>query len=305
MKFVVTIDDAGLQQSLDVEHRSMEFLNRHGVPATFFVVPCSGDRGELSDDESWVRRAREYEARGHDYQLHGCTHEQFEFGPPEPWMVQICGEAAIRAEADGFRQFWKDWTPEALRRKFDRAVGAFQRAFERTPQVFRAGCLAAQEAAFECMAELGLLYDSNKIVNPRTWDLIARKFDSQRPWDSKVKPHPYLLNDKVVELATVGEYAWELSDETIPRFVNEALADMQRVREQSGVFILMCHQQRVGAADTELPRTVLTRILSAAKSDFKAEFMTLQTLVEQIECGAQPVEGRVPTLPSPGGNDSP
>jgi len=289
MKFVVTVDDAGLGQSVDVERRSVEFFDGSDVPVSFFVVPCSGDGGELSDDASWVRRAREYEAAGHDYQLHGCTHVGYEFGPPESWMVRICGEAAVKAEAEGFKDMRKDWTPEALRRRFDRAIGAFERAFGRWPEVFRAGCLAAQEAAFDCMGDIGLLHDSNKIVNPKMWDYISGDFDSTRPWDPKVKPYPCRLNDKVVELAAVGEYAWRLTDETMHYFVDEALADMQKVTEQDGVFILMCHQQRVGDADDDLPRKALTRILAAARSDFGADFITLRTLVQQIQRGEETV----------------
>ena len=290
MKFVVTVDDAGLGQSVDVERRSVEFFDGNDVPVSFFVVPCSGDEGELTDDAGWVRRARGYEAAGHDYQLHGCTHAGFEFGPPESWMVRICGEAAVKAEAEGFKDLQKDWTPEAMRRRFGRAIGAFQRAFGRRPEVFRAGCLAAQEAAFDCMGDIGLLYDSNKIVNPKTWDYIAGDFDSPRPWDPKVKPYPYRLNDKVVELAAVGEYAWQLTAETLHYFVDEAIADMQRVTEQNGVFVLMCHQQRVGDTADELPRKALTRILAAARSDFGADFITLRTLVGQIQRGEQPVK---------------
>lgn len=288
MKFIITVDDAGLCQTPEAEDRGIAFFRKHDVPASFFVVPCQRDGRVLADEPHWVRRARTFEAEGHDYQLHGCTHAGFEFGPPESWMVQICGDQAIRAEAAGWPEHQPDWTPDVLRAKFVRGMTEFERAFDRRPQVFRAGCLAAQKTAFDVMAEIGLLYDSDKIVDPRTWDYVVRKFDSPRPWDPLVPPHPYRLNARVVELPCAGEYAWTLSEETLHHFIDLAADDMRRVHDAGGVFILMCHQQRVGG-DDPLPRKVLDEIFRAAKRDFAAEFMTLAALVGQIERGQQPV----------------
>ena len=284
MKFVITVDDAGLGQAPERERRCLDFFARHDVPVSFFVVPCGRDGKELIDDPDWVARARACEARGHDFQLHGCTHAGFEFGAPPWWMVQICGEGMIREEAAGYPEQRKGWTPEALRGKFTRAVAAFERAFDRPPEVFRAGCLAAQEPAFEIMAELGLRYDSNRIVDPRGWEYIAQKFNTDLNWDPEVPPRPYRLTEGVIELPSISEYAWTLSEDTLHHFIALAHEDLGRVDACGGVFVLMCHLQRVGGED-ELPRRVLDAIFDEARTAYGAEFVTLRTLVEEIEAG--------------------
>jgi len=63
---------------------------------------------------------------------------------------------------------------------------------------------------------------------------------------------------------------------------------MRRVERAAGVFVLMCHLQRVGGED-DLPRRVLDVILNTARSEHGAEFMTLRPLIDQIESGQQTV----------------
>ena len=288
MDFVVTVDDAGLGQPCDVEERCVAFFELHQAPVSFFVVPCQKDGSELAGDVEWVRRARRYEAHGHDYQLHGYQHAGYEFGAPPWWMVQICGESVRRAAAEGYPEWRDGWTDDALRRKFTKAIAAFTRVFERPPQVFRAGCLAAEAPAFRIMAELGLRYDSDKVVDPRGWEYMAQKFDTPIDWDAAVPPRPYAMPEGVIELPCTSEYAWTLSQDTLHHFIDLARQDMRRVGEAGGVFILMCHQQRVGGTD-DLPRQVLDAILTEAKRDHDARFMTLATLVQEIEAGKLPV----------------
>jgi peptidoglycan/xylan/chitin deacetylase (PgdA/CDA1 family) len=296
MRFIVTVDDAGLGQTREVEERSIRFFDDVGVPASFFVIPEQPDGTRVADDPAWIGRARSYESHGFDFQLHGCTHEGFEFGPPEPWMVRICGDDMVKAEAEGFAGMRHLWTREALRERLTRAVAGFEAAFQRRPDVFRAGCLAAGEDAFQLMGEMGLRFDSDKIVNPRAWDLIAGDFDSRRPWDPRVPPFPYRLTRAVTELPCIGEYAWTPTAETAGSFVALAAADMERVDAAGGTFILMCHQQKVGGND-DLPRDVLKEILAQARKTFRAEFLTLRDLVRLVDAGAVPVAAAAPPAP--------
>ena len=274
---------------VEFERRSVAFFEGQGVPASFFAVPETSDGRRLSQDEEWLSRARGYEANGFDYQLHGYTHQGYEFGAPESWMVQICGEAMIKAEAEGFPDMLPLWTRESLRRKFRAAVDSFAEAFERQPQVFRAGCLAAGDEAFEVMAELEIPFDSNKVVSPRSWDYLARQYDSTRPWDPLVPPRPYRLNDGVVEMPCTGEYAWELEVESAHHHTRLALDDLSQVVECEGVFILMCHQQMVGG-ESDLPRQVLSAIFQEARATFRTDFITLRRLAEDIATGLVPVQ---------------
>ncbi len=285
LRFVVTVDDAGLSQPLDVEARSIAFFESLGVRASFFVIPETPEGRCIADDAGWLARARSYEQRGFDYQLHGWRHEGFEFGPPEPWMARICGAEAIAAEAEGFVGMRPLWSDEALRGKLRRAMAGFGRAFDRSPQVFRAGCLAAAGDAFRIMGEMGLRFDSDKIVNPRAWDFIAEEFGSTRPWDPRVPPAPYRLTEAVVELPCIGEYAWTPTAATLPRFVALAREDLERVHAAGGLFILMCHQQRIGDQQDDLPRRALAEVVGMARQEHHAELLTLREVVRLVDAG--------------------
>ena len=291
LRFVITVDDAGLGQDVEIERRSIRFFEDFGVPASFFVVPETSTGLGLAEDSKWLARARTYETAGFDYQLHSYRHAGFEFGPPEPWMVQICGPDAIRQEAEGYPAMRRHWTDDALRDKLRKAIAAFEGAFERRPQVFRAGCLAAGQDAFRIMGEEGLHYDSDKVVDPKAWDFLDGQFESSRPWDPAVPLHPYDIAPGVVELPCMGEYAWTLSAETLHHFTRLAGEDMAKASQSSGLFILMCHQQRVGGED-DLPREVLSHIFRGAKSDHNADFITLRELVRAIEAGEISVNKR-------------
>jgi len=178
-----------------------------------------------------------------------------------------------------------------LRQKFRSAIAGFERAFRRWPQVFRAGCLAAGDDAFRIMGQEGLHYDSNQVTDPKSWDYMAQQFDSPRPWDPRVPPYPYRLAERVVELPCIGEYAWTLSRETLHHFKRLAEEDMDRVHRAGGVFVLMCHQQRVGG-DDELPREVLRHIFEVARTEHGAVFGTLRGLVAAVEAGEVAVRDR-------------
>ena len=282
LRFVISVDDAGLGQAEEVETRSMRFFSEQRVPASFFVIPDHGPTGTIASDAAWLRRARRWEADGFDYQLHGCTHEGFEFGPPESWMVRICGPGMVAEEARGFADMRHLWTDDELRRKLERGISLFGDAFGRRPEVFRAGCLAASHDAFRVMGEVGLRYDSNKIVNPALWDMIAGDLDSPRPWDPAVPPAPYRLTESVTELPCMGEYAWELRPESLPAFTATAERDMAAVHERGGIFILMCHQQEVGK-DDDLSRRSLAHIFDHARRVHDARFMTLRELAGLID----------------------
>jgi hypothetical protein len=98
---------------------------------------------------------------------------------------------------------------------------------------------------------------------------------------------PYRLNDTVIELPCAGEYAWEPSRDTLPAFMALAEKDMEGIHDAGGVFILMCHQQKVGQEDG-LPREVLAHIFAHARRHHDARFLTLRDLAGLIDSGTIP-----------------
>jgi len=168
--------------------------------------------------------------------------------------------------------------------KLNTALGIFGEAFARRPLVFRTGALSQTPELYDAMAEVGLKYASNLVVDRRGWAYIIEKYDDPGDWDPDVPPHAYYLNDDVINLPIASEYAWYLTEAKIGPHLALAVDDMQRIYGQGGVFILVCHVQCVGAEDG-LSQKLLSQLLRLAREDFAAEFGTLTQLVGEVEAG--------------------
>jgi peptidoglycan/xylan/chitin deacetylase (PgdA/CDA1 family) len=287
-RFIVTVDDpGGLIQDLSIFTRARRFFDDQGVPASFFVVPRGEGGWQLDRQEDWLAALRAAEADGHDCQLHGLDHADCEFGPYPEMINALGGDAEARLQADTER-FEHLWRPDVYADKLGAAMGIFEAAFGRQPQCLRTGALSQTPELYEVVADAGLKYVSNKVLDPRGWKYIIEQYDDPGDWDPEVAPGPYWLTDRVVCLPIASEYAWYLTPEKIERHLALALDDLQRTYAAGGVFLLVCHVQCVGAEDG-LSMALLSRLLSAARDGYNVTFGTVKSLIAEIERGAVPV----------------
>ncbi|NSW57083.1 MAG: DUF2334 domain-containing protein [Armatimonadetes bacterium] len=288
-RFVVTVDDpGGLIQDLDIFERTRQFFDDEGVPASFMVVPRGEGGWQLDTQPAWLSALKSAEAAGHDCQLHGLDHRNCEFGP-YPAMIRAMGrrdpEEVLRENAASFGSVWNY---ESHVEKLQTAMAIFRAAFERDPLVLRTGALSQTPDLYRAMADVGMRYTSNLVIDPRGWEYINENYDNPGDWDPAVPPHPYMLTDRVVSLPMISEYAWYLTPEKIPVHLALAVEDLQRVCALDGVYILICHVQCVGAED-RLSQQLIHELLSVARSDYNVQFQTLADLVADIEAGTLPV----------------
>jgi peptidoglycan/xylan/chitin deacetylase (PgdA/CDA1 family) len=283
-RFVVTVDDpGGLIQDLAIFDRVRRFFDAEGVPASFMVVPRGEGGWQLDTQPEWLAALHAAEADGHDCQLHGLDHWNCEFGPYHEIVRWLGGDPDGELARDTAK-FGHLWRPEVYVEKLNTALGIFGEAFGRRPLVFRTGALSQTPELYDAMAQVGLKYASNLVVDRRGWAYIIEKYDDPGDWDPDVPPHAYYLNDDVINLPIASEYAWYLTEAKIAPHLALAVDDLERIYGQGGVFILVCHVQCVGAEDG-LSQQLLSQLIRIAREDFGAEFATLTGLVGEIEAG--------------------
>lgn len=288
-RFIVTMDDpGGLIQDLATFERARRFFDTQKVPASFMVVP-RGEGGWLLDQQSeWLEALQSSERDGHDCQLHGLDHKDCEFGPYPAMIRALHGTDPESVLQSDTAQFGHTWHYESYIGKLETALGIFERAFNRRPLVFRTGALSQTPELYDAAADLGLRYTSNLVVDPRGWEYIVENYDNPGDWDPAVPPLAYHLNDRVINLPMISEYAWYLTEEKIERHLALALDDLQRVYATGGIYVLICHVQCVGAEDG-LSQKLLSRLFQAARANYDVQFQTLSGLVSDVESGAVPV----------------
>ena len=283
-RFVVTVDDpGGLIQDLSIFDRMRRFYDAEGVPASFMVVPRGAGDWQLDAQPEWLAALHAAERDGHDCQLHGLDHWNCEFGPYHEIVRWLGGdpEGELRDCTEKYGHLWRR---EVYVEKLQTALGIFGEAFGRRPLVFRTGALSQTPELYDAMADVGVKYASNLVVDRRGWAYIIEKYDDPGDWDPDVPPHAYYLNDDVINLPIASEYAWYLTEGKIEPHLALAVEDMGRIYDQGGVFILVCHVQCVGAEDG-LSQKLLHRLIETARNEFGVQFQTLTQLVGDIEAG--------------------
>ncbi len=297
-RFVITVDDpGGLIQEISTLQLVADFFGEECAPASFFVIPRGEGGWQLDKQEEWLAAAQRAEQQGHNCQLHGLDHGSYEFGP-YPCFVLAMDTADTDAHYRQARErFGHLWRREVYVEKLQTAIGIFENSFGRMPQVFRTGALSQTPELYDAVADVGMRYVSNMIVNPRGWEYIGDRYETDVDWDPGVPPRPYYLTEDVINLPMISEYAWQMTAEKVEPHLELALDDMRRVYEADGVFVLICHVQEVGA-EHPYSRIMLHKFLQAAREQYEVSFMNLRDLVADIENKTVPVleyEPRVTT----------
>jgi len=275
--FCLTNDDAGSQEP-ELFGELLDFLALQRVPATFFVVPAAGGV-PLDDKPVWLDLLRRAMGEGHELQLHGYEHGVFEFGVPPGFMLDIIPEAAARwrREPDAIRA---PHTRAALGEKIARGLEILDHALGIQPQGFRSGCLATCDEMYQALADNGLTWSSNRVVNPMGWRYINGDYDAGEPWQADVPPHPYPYTAGLIEVPMVSEYTWLLGPEDLERQFDLLQHDFERAREASGVFVTLSHYYAMtGPYATGL--RVYERIFDRVRELGNVRFCTIGQLLAQ------------------------
>jgi peptidoglycan/xylan/chitin deacetylase (PgdA/CDA1 family) len=278
--FCLTNDDAGGHDPHLFEEL-LDFLEVQDVPATFFVVPMSGGKA-LTDKPEWLDLLRRAAGEGHDLQLHAYDHSStFEFGVPPGFMLDIIPDAKARWEKEP-EAVKAEHTLELMRERVRKSKEGFERALGFSPKGFRGPCLSMSDNTYQALAENGIEWSSNRVVNPMGWRYINRDYDAGEPWQADVPPHPYRYKAGLIEIPMVSEYTWYLQEDDIERHFDLIKSDFDRVRELEGVFVTLSHYYAF-TGEWAAGQRVYERLFAYARELGNVRFCTLTEMLESYD----------------------
>lgn len=282
--FALTNDDAGAEQP-ERFGELLDFLAAQRIPATFFVVPFAGEK-PLDQKPEWLALLRRALKEGHELQLHGLSHADFEFGVPPDFMLDIMPGPKSRWENEP-GAIRSHHSHLALSGKIALAKEIFQRALGYAPEGFRSGCLAVCDNMYQVLAEQGLRWSSNLVVNPKGWHYINRQFDESDAWLADVPPCPFLYRAGIIEVPIISEYTWFLKGEDQERHFQLMLQDFKRVMSQGGAFIPLSHYFAM-TSEWSTGLRVYERLFDEIRRKGHVRFCTLSDLINNfINGGSQ------------------
>jgi peptidoglycan/xylan/chitin deacetylase (PgdA/CDA1 family) len=280
MLFSLTNDDAGGHDPHLFEEL-LDFLADQEVPATFFVVPLSG-KEPLEEKPRWMSLLQRALDEGHELQLHAYDHSStFEFGVPPGFMLDIIPEAKARWEREP-EAVRAEHTLELMTDRVRRSKEGFERALGFSPQGFRGPCLSMSDNTYRALADNGLTWSSNRVVNPMGWRYINRNYEAGEPWQPEVPPHPYRYKAGVIEIPMISEYTWHLEDSDEEIHYDLIKSDYDRVRAARGTFVTLSHYYAMtGEWATGL--RVYERLFAYARGLGDVHFCTLTDVLQTYD----------------------
>ena len=275
--FSLTNDDAG-GDNPHLFEELLDFLADQEVPATFFVVPKS--RGvPLEDKPEWVDLLRRALDEGHELQLHAYDHSStFEFGVPPGFMLDIIPDAKARWEREP-EVVRADHTVELMRERVRWSKEIFERSLGYSPEGFRGPCLSMSDNTYQALADNGIRWSSNRVVNPMGWRYINRDYDAGEPWQEDVPPHPYTYKAGLIEIPMVSEYTWYLEEGDVDIHYELIRQDYDRVKEVGGTFVTLSHYYAM-TGEWAAGLRVYERLFAYAREQGDVRFCTIGQLLE-------------------------
>ncbi len=294
LRFAFTVDDVALHRyetpdgfesfsSVGDFRELVGFLDRQGVPGTFFVVPFNEDV-PLYDRGDYVAALTEAQAAGHKLEMHGLRHEIFEWGIPPKEILELPWEEVNRRRVETDRAgLEKEFARDILVGKLRRGIEIFEQALGGRPVGFRAPCGSTSPALFEALVDCGFGFDSSLIVNPKGWNYILKDYRPGICWDPELPPRPHRLPSGIVEVPIMSEYTWQLTEADVPRHLDLLKEDLDHLANTGGgVMVSVCHVSPTTgrwAAGQE----AYEQFFRCARDHYDVQFCTLREAVADHE----------------------
>lgn len=237
-----TCDDIGQG---DAQHvlwfrELVEYLERKGIKATFFWVPL-GDGIPANQSTEWMNAVEWAMSLGHDIQWHGLRHHCLEFGLPQEGLRRE--NTAAFKEYDSNRRYWEtEHAIPRIREKMEMGIELYRKAFACEPLIFRSPCLGVSDAMYACLHELGVMYSSSRVINPKSWVYSVHYDQRDRVWETEISPYPYRVGE-VTEIPLMSDYShWGIPQEKYHDLLDLAKRDYDHlIAESRGTGVMLSH----------------------------------------------------------------
>ena len=241
--FLWTNDDICYGQ-VEPLRRQLKFIDRFGIPGTFFVVPGSDGypRGKtIADDAELLKEIERARGRGHEFYQHGYLHTPFESGVPETWMLDFAPE--VRRQYDEQRlEIEKHHTFEALVAMLESGRRIWRRALHEDSPGYRPGWGAFCGNLYRALEVLGYAWVSSTLPSPASWLRNQGQWDAPMNYRAAVPALPHRLG-QLWEYPIGGDYAFRVPNEPagIEAMVEQALQEFHYCHGHGWPFLLLSH----------------------------------------------------------------
>ncbi|MBC7286657.1 MAG: polysaccharide deacetylase family protein [Armatimonadetes bacterium] len=285
MRAIFTNDDVGAsatEEAVNAFRTVVQWLNECSIRATFFWVPKPPDWRRCH--ELWNPVLLEAHRQGHDFQLHGLSHDScLEFGVPQESTRRT--NAAVFAEYEANRARWdKAHSPSRLARKLALARRIYETVFGQAPLVFRAPCFGVCPAMYDALATVGIPHSSSRGINPTATAYVLLGDPELRRWapDFPCRPWvepPGVTEHPCMEDLCIGGVNPDQVDDLFDLMTSE-LGHCLDELGGDGVLIFGSHYHSM-ARTWEYTRPLLERVLDWLASRGVSEWITFADLVRE------------------------
>jgi peptidoglycan/xylan/chitin deacetylase (PgdA/CDA1 family) len=196
-------------------------------------------------------------------------------------MLDIIPEAKARWEREP-EVIRADHTLELMRERVRWGKEIFEQSLGFSPQGFRGPCLSMSDNTYRALADNGIRWSSNRVVNPMGWRYINRDYDAGEPWQLDVPPHPYVYKAGVIEIPMISEYTWYLEEGDVDSHFDLIRQDYDRVRELGGTFVTLSHYYAM-TGEWATGMRVYERLFAHARELGDVQFCTINQVLEAYE----------------------
>lgn len=293
--FLWTNDDI-LCGRYDDMARQLEFLGKHGIKGTFFVVPIFEGTHRLTDDPKLVDLIKQAMAEGHEAHQHSVTHYCIENGTADLRMFDLMGEQAKIDYSHNRAMYERMWQVDALEVHIGWGRQEWIDAFGEPSDGYRPGCGSFCSNMYLAVANLGFKWTSSRLVSMTGWRWGAGQYDHPVRLEGPKRPY---RTGELIEIPILDDVAFKAPRAMIDEFADLGWRLWETCIEHQVPFHLVCHPQelrREGGVGYAIHNKLLPRILDSGK----AVPMTVNEYYRQLEAGAWPLAAEADLYPSPG-----
>lgn len=296
--FIWTNDDIACG-GYDSLSRILDFLARHGLKGTFFVVPIQGGKHRLTDDPKVVELLKLAMAEGHEAHQHSVTHQCIENGTADLRMFDLMGEQAKIDYTFNRKLYERLWQVDALEAHIGWGRREWIDAFGAPSDGYRPGCGSFCANMYTAVANLGFKWTSSRLVSMTGWRWSAGQYDYPVRLEGPKRPYH---EGKLIEFPILDDVAFKLPREKIDDFVDLGWRLWEACRDAQAPYILVSHPfalERNQNAGYAVHEKLLPRILA----EEQAVPMTVGQYYQQLQAGDWPLAAEEDLYPD--GNDIP
>jgi peptidoglycan/xylan/chitin deacetylase (PgdA/CDA1 family) len=298
---VWTNDDIHTGKSAELS-RQIEFLDRHGIPGVFFVIPENSPGQELYRDEELLGVIESAKKSGHEFYQHGHQHHAFECGVPDMGMFALDPNAyerfdTERAKIDAMHTF------EAQVEMLSKGQRIWRKAFGEDSAGFRPGWGAFCTNHYRALAALGFEWVSSRLPCMTSWLWNAGRWDEPIHFREGIPSAPHLLPQGIMEFPIAGDYAFRVPNISakIDAMVDLGMQEFAVYLERGHPMLIVSHFHGLQFPGSKAPDTPVSKmgtgyavhekLIPAMLATGRARFTGMKDVVGKfsgtpaVECG--------------------